>query len=73
MQFAYMPERGARDALAHLVLTWISMMGRQRKIAVYCSDVSGAFDEVNSMNFLRKLRARCLQDAILLVIQAWLY
>ena len=35
-QFAYMPEQGARDALAKLVLTWISLCGRQRKIAVYC-------------------------------------
>ena len=68
-----MPERGARDALAQLVLTWISTMSRQRKIAVYCSDVSGAFDKVNSRRLLRKLRARGVPDAILLVIQSWLY
>ena len=49
----YMPERGARDALAQLVLTWISMIGRQRKIAVYCSDVSGAVDKVNSRRLLQ--------------------
>ena len=30
--FAYMPERGARDALAPLVLTWISLFGRKRKL-----------------------------------------
>ena len=72
-QFAYMPERGARDALAQLVLTWISMFGKQRKIAVYCSDVSGAFDKVNSRRLLRKLRARGVPDAILMVIQSWLY
>ena len=68
-----MPERGARDALAQLVLTWISMFGKQRKIAVYCSDVSGAFDKVNSRRLLRKLRARGVPDAILMVIQSWLY
>ena len=72
-QFAYMRERGARDALAQLVLTWISMFGKQRKIAVYCSDVSGAFDKVNSRMLLRKLRARGIPDAILVVIQCWLY
>ena len=55
-QFAYMPERGARDALAHLVATWISLFGRKRKIGVYCSDVSGAFDKVNARRLLRKLR-----------------
>ena len=72
-QFAYMPERGARDALAQLVLTWISLFGRKRKIAVYCSDVSGAFDKVNSRRLLRKLRARGVPMEILLVIQSWLY
>ena len=44
-QFAYRPERGARDALAQLVLTWISLLANKRKIIVYCSDVSGAFDK----------------------------
>ena len=53
-QFAYMPERGARDAFAQLVLFWISLFGRKRKIAVYCSDVSGAFDKVNSRRLLQK-------------------
>ena len=72
-QFAYMPERGARDALAQLVLIWISLFGRKRKIAVYCSDVSGAFDKVNSRRLLRKLRARGVPMEILLVIQSWLY
>ena len=72
-QFAYMPERGARDALAQLVLTWISMFAKRRKIAIYCSDVSGAFDKVNSRRLLRKLRSRGVPDVILLVIQSWLY
>ena len=72
-QFAYMPERGARDALAQLVLTWISLLSKRRKIAVYCSDVSGAFDKVNSRRLLRKLRARGVSDEILLVVQSWLY
>ena len=72
-QFAYMPERGARDALAQLVLTWISLFGNKRKIAFYCSDVSGAFDKVNSRRLLRKLRARGVPTEILLFIQSWLY
>ena len=71
-QFAYMPERGARDALAQLVLTWIRLFGRKRKVAVYCSDVSGAFDKVNSRRLLRKLRARGVPEEILGVIKSWL-
>ena len=57
-QFAYMPERGARDALAQFVLTWISLFGNKPKIVIYCPDVSGAFDKVNSRRLLSKLRAR---------------
>ena len=53
-QFEYMPERRARDALAQLVLAWISMFAKQRQVAVYCSEVSGAFDKVNSRRLLRK-------------------
>ena len=49
------------------------MFGKQQTIAVYCSDVCGAFDKVNSRRLLRKLRARGVPDAILLVIQSWLY
>ena len=71
-QFAYMPERGARDALAQLVLTWISLFANKRKIAVYCSDVSGAFDKVNSRRLLCKLRARGVPMQILVVLQSWM-
>ena len=31
----YLPERSVRDALAQLVLPWISSFGKKRKIAVY--------------------------------------
>ena len=72
-QFAYMPERGARHALAQLVLTWISMFSKRRKIAMYCSDVLGAFDKVNSRRLPGKLRARGVPDAIPVVIQSRLY
>ena len=72
-QFAYMPERGARDALAHLVTTWISLFGKKRKIAVYCSDVSGAFDKVSSQRLLRKLHATGVPADILAILASWLF
>ena len=71
-QFAYTPERGARDAIAQLVLTWLVQFGRKKKIAVYCSDVSGAFDKVNSRRLVRKLRAKGVPEEILAVLQSWL-
>ena len=46
-QFAYMLERNARDGLAQLVLTSLCLFGKERKVAVYCSDMSGAFDKFN--------------------------
>ena len=39
---------------------------------MYCSDVSGAFDKVNSRRLLRKLRARGVPEEILGVIKSWL-
>ena len=46
IQFAYQKARGARDALAYMVLTWLQGFNRRFKFAVYCSDVSRAFDKV---------------------------
>jgi hypothetical protein len=71
-QFAYTKERGARDALAHLVLTWIKARGKKSKVAVYCSDVSGAFDRVKTDRLITKLRAKKLRPEIVAVLQSWL-
>ena len=56
-QFAYTPERGARDALAYLAMVWITALAKHMKVAVYCSDVSGAFDRVQIDRLADKLRA----------------
>ena len=47
-QFAYTKGRGARDALAYLVLSWLQAFRQKCSIALYMSDVSGAFDRVSS-------------------------
>ena len=44
-QFAYTGGRGSRDALALLTLQWLQALAKGRKVAVYCSDVAGAFDD----------------------------
>ena len=67
-----MPERSARGALAQLVLTWIYLIEKKRKVAVYCSDVFGAFDNGNSQRLTQKLRARGVPNEILVVIESWL-
>ena len=70
-QFAYTRGRGARDALAFLSLTWIIALGSGRKIAVYCSDVSGAFDRVSLERLVSKLE-KVLHPQLLAVMKSWL-
>ena len=57
-QFAYSKGRGARDALAYLVLSWLEAFRQKASIALYMSDVSGAFDRVSLRRLIEKLRAR---------------
>ena len=71
-QFAYTLGRGARDALAILALTWVMALGAGRKVAVYCSDVSGAFDRVRLERLVLKLGAKGLHPQIVAVLTSWL-
>ncbi len=71
-QFAYRKGRGARDAVALYVLSWINLMNGGWKIGIYCSDVAGAFDRVSSARLLDKLACVGLPASILGVIRSWL-
>jgi len=71
-QFAYTAGRGARDALALLALTWVSALSRGCKVAVYCSDVSGAFDRVCLQKLVVKLRKKGLHPDLVAVLASWL-
>ena len=71
-QFAYTTGRGARDALAILALTFVIALGAGLKIAVYCSDVSGAFDRVRLERLVNKLRRKGIHPQIVAVLASWL-
>ena len=71
-QFAYRPRRGARDAVLVYVTTWLLHMNERKKIGVYCSDVSGAFDRVPADRLLEKLSAHGLHADLLEVVRSWL-
>ena len=71
-QYAYTHGRGARDVLAKLVLVWIDALSRGRKIVVYCSDVSGAFDRVEANRLIAKLRSKRLHPDIIATLTSWL-
>jgi hypothetical protein len=47
-QFAYAKGKGCKDAHATNVLQWIWGLHLGYQIALYCSDVSGAFDRVKT-------------------------
>ena len=71
-QFAYRRAHGARDALALYVIRWIHAFNRGRKIALYCSDVLGAFDRVSSQQLLDKLSSCGIHTDVLGVLASWL-
>jgi hypothetical protein len=71
-QFAYRKKRGARDVLAYVTLEWITALNDRCNVAVYCSDVSGAFDRVDTQRLTDKLKAAGLEERTVKVVNSWL-
>ena len=71
-QFAYRRKRGCKDALAHNVLQWVWWLHLGRKVGLYCSDVSGAFDRVPSDRLLEKLQRAGVGGKVLKLLGSWL-
>ena len=71
-QFAYTKCRGARDALAYLTMSWLLALNRRKEVAVYCSDVSGAFDRVRAERLLEKLRCKIVHTTMVALMESWL-
>ena len=71
-QFAYVPHRGCRDALAVLEFNWILALEHDMRIGVYCSDVSGAFDRVNTERLTLTLQTKGICRPTLAVLHSWL-
>ena len=55
-----------------MLLTWDLGFQRGSKFAIYCSDVSGAFDNANRERLLGKLRAKGVHADLIRVISSWL-
>ena len=71
-QFAYMPGRGARDAILFIVLSWLRAFGAGQRVALYCSDVAGAFDRVPAERLSAKLASSEIHPKHLAVLADWL-
>ena len=71
-QFAYSTGRGHQDALALSVLSWLLSLERGNMVALYCSDVSGAFDRVWDERLSAKLQCSGLHPRVLDLLKSWL-
>jgi hypothetical protein len=71
-QFAYSPGRGARDALALLILIWIAELSKGNHVVIYCSDVAGAFDRVDKDRLVEKLRKKKIHPRLIAIFESWL-
>ena len=54
------------------MLTWLLAFQKKARVALYCSDVSGAFDKVRTSRLLRKLRAKGMPEQLVCMIMFWL-
>lgn len=71
-QFAYRCFHGVRDAILFVLLTWLVVFAKGKKVGVYCSDVSSAFDQMSTFNLLAKLRRPIIHNKIVDVNADWL-
>ena len=71
-QFAYTHGTGLQDALALNSLRWIRALSFGRRVGLYCSDVSGAFDRVPSDKLAETLSQRGVHPKLLALLKSWL-
>ena len=54
------------------MLLCVEALAAGKKVAVYCSDVSGAFDRVSTERLVAKLQNKRIHPSIIAVITSWL-
>ena len=64
-QFAYRKGRGSRDLVLLVMLGWLTALNSQQKIVFFSSDVSGAFDKVETGRLMEKLKYHGLHQRII--------
>ena len=71
-QWAYRKKRGCKDALAVNALQWTWWLHLGYKVGLYCSDVSGAFDRVETNRMTEKLQRLGVRGRLLRLVGSWL-
>ena len=71
-QWAFRAGHSCRDLIALVTSTWLLHLHAGEKVGVYISDISAAFDRVNSKLLLEKLKATGLHPNILAFLESYL-
>ena len=71
-QWAFRSKRSCRDLVTLLVCSWLRALRFGRKIALYLSDISGAFDKVDRDIMIARLRISGVSDAFCELICSYL-
>ena len=71
-QWAFRKGRGCPDLVLLMVSSWLRDFQRRRKVGVFLSDISGAFDRVDADKMVRKLRRIGLSDQLLRLFEDYL-
>ena len=71
-QYAYSHGKSHRDVLAVNVCSWLLALEDGLAVALYCSDVSGAFDRVCKDRLGAKLRESGLPTTVISFLESWL-
>ena len=53
-------------------MSWLLALNRHKKVPVYCSDVSGAFDRVRAERLVEKLRCTGVHPTMVALTESWL-
>ena len=54
------------------MLLWVTAHAEGKKIVVYCSDVSGAFDRVDFERLVSELEAKKIHPGLIPLLTSWL-
>ena len=71
-QFAFQKGVSCNDLVAALTCSWILAVENREKVGVYLSDISGAFDKVETGRLLAKLKAAGFNDELLRFLASYL-
>ena len=71
-QWAFRPAHSCRDLIALVTGRWLLQLHEGKRIAVYLSDISGAFDRVSTEILLAKLRAVGVAETLIRFLGSYL-